>query len=240
MKNNFLKQLIVYTSILAGMALVLTACLPDPPEATLLGYVNIYNAYPDANGSLDVYLNGTQINKNQNQTSGTPFEYSKNSSYLNFNTGVNNLKFNQYNTQTKLLERDLSIETDGVYSLFLIKGDSGLAARFVRDKSDQATTTTSRIRFAQLSPDAPALDLVFKDSASLFVNSSYKSISEFFSFKSGTYSFQLKTSADGTALNTDEIKFTLEAGKYYTIIAQGYTSSVTGNNNKITLKLIPN
>src|SRR5436190_650384 len=118
MKNSFLRLMNFRNWTIFISLIVLTACVDktEVPEQQPVGYVNLYNAAADGT-SLDIYLNDTKVN-------GTPFDYSKLSGYLNFPVGSNTIKFNSYNTTTKVLEKTFSVAEFKAYSLFVINEEN--------------------------------------------------------------------------------------------------------------------
>ena len=241
MKTSFLRLMNFQNwTITIALMVVLTACLDktEAPEQTPIGFVNLYNAAPYGT-SLDVYLNDTKVNPN------APFDYSKNSGYLNFPVGSTTLKFNKYNTTTELLESTFEVVENKAKSLFVINEGEQVNTLILEDVSELATASHARIRFVHLSPN-PALKVDLHAKATdladsiLFEDRSYKSNSSFLPLKSRTYTFILFDKANGSKL--DSLTQEIGAGRYYTIIAKGYDPTIipNGNNNKITLQLLNN
>ncbi len=239
MKNIFLKakkkqRWIMGITGFVVASLVLVACIGDPVEPTPVGYVALYNAAAYEPSSVDIYMNGGKINS-------TKFDYSKFSGYLNFTQGTSALQFTTQGTTTKLAERTFSVEGGKAYSVYVINQGTQFDTWLLKDSSALVSTDSSRVRFINLSPDSPELDLVVSGTTSprLFGNHAYKTASQFKSIKANTYSFDI-VKADGTVLATVSGNI-LATGKYYSIIAQGFTSTrPEGNNNSLGLKLLNN
>lgn len=84
------------------------------------------------------------------------------------------------------------------------------------------------MRFAHLSPDAPAVDIYVKGTTTkLFSNASFKSVSNFLPVDAKTYELEVKlTGTNTTVLAIPAIKF--EAGKIYTAYAKGLATAAPG------------
>jgi hypothetical protein len=150
MKNAYLRMMNFKNwPIIIALAVVLIACIDktEAPEPTPVGFVNLYNAAADGT-SLDIYLNDIQSKVNS-----APFDYSKYSGYLSFPTGNSTLKFNKYNTDTKVLEDTIRVNEDKAHSFFVINEGAKLSTLFIEDVSEFATATTARLRFIHLSPN---------------------------------------------------------------------------------------
>jgi hypothetical protein len=232
--NKFPELMKFQNWTIIAIVFTLSGCIKDVAEPTPIGYMTIYDASPDA-PSLDIYLNDGKINTGA-------FTFSNNSGYLNISEGVNNLKFNSYNTSTKLLEVSINVVADSLYSLFIVNGGNQIEAWKIRDLSPVASAGKARVRFINLSPDSPTLKITnTEDSSSVFTGQSYRTASEF-----------IEIPADGTAnslnivdIDSDKVLTTvdnlpLEPAKYYTLVAKGFLHPPTGNNNKLTLQILGN
>jgi len=89
------------------------------------------------------------------------------------------------------------------------------------DTPDSYSTEKAFVRFVNLSPDAPSLDLSLNnETQNLITNKSYKEVSSFIEITPGTYSFDTKNDADGAVMSTLS-STVLTAGQYYTVMAIG-------------------
>ena len=82
---------------------------------------------------------------------------------------------------------------------------------------------TARVRFANLSPDAPALDLTRQDGTVLFANVPFDAVSNYLAVAGGVYNLQLRTAGTATvraSLNAAELR----EGYVYTLYAVGRAS----------------
>jgi Domain of unknown function (DUF4397) len=236
MKHTFFKLMKVKSWVIASTVIILAACIEKGPEPEPASYVRLYNASPDSPG-LDVILNDTKL-------TNASFDYAEYSGYLNFPVGANNVKFNQFGTTTKLLERNLTTQVDRSYTLFVINTAPQLDVWMLRDSSALATQEKARLRFVNLSIDAGDVDVIVNETnptnnAILFADRSYKTATQFIEVEPKTYSISVRRKSDGQELAT-ATNLTIDAGRYYTLTARGFASMPVGNNNKTTLHLIIN
>jgi hypothetical protein len=79
--------------------------------------------------------------------------------------------------------------------------------------------TTSQLRVAHLSPDAPAVD-IWVDGNRVLQNVAFKGVSNYLSLPAGSYRIQVSPAGAATPIVIDAT-VTLEAGKAYTAAATG-------------------
>lgn len=191
--------------------LLLASCSKDETETTVYAYLSIANVSPTL-GTYDAYIDGTKSN-----TSGA-LAFGGVSSYGTLTAGSHTLKFTTGSGTDILTSKTVSLEENGAYSAFLIDKASDMGILLVKDEMTVASTEKAFIRFINLSPDAPALDLSVRGGATLITSKAYKSASDFQAIDPKTYSFELKANGLVEAALADQ---TLTAGKYYTIISRG-------------------
>lgn len=235
-KNNVMKSLTQKGSTLmaiAALLLFLTGCFDDDAkevQPTPMGYVSIYHAAPDA-PELDITVDNKPINRR-------PFSYSDYSGYLNFFTGSRNLKFSAFNASNTLIDTTFIVEEGKVYSVFVINRLSSLETLVVTDSAATPATGKAMIRFVNLSPDGPAVDIaVTGESSNLFDNTSFKQATDFKEVDAKTYSFQVKgTGTSDIILSANDIP--VRAGGYYTVITRGFAHPPAGNTNVFSVEVL--
>jgi hypothetical protein len=219
---------------IAMLTFFLSGCLDD--DATQVapvprGYVSIYQASPDA-PLLDVLVD--------NRPLGSSLAYTDHSSYLNFYTGNRNLKFNAANAASALVDTTFSVADGKAYSVFVINTLSkGLETLIIADSSAAPETGKAMVRFVNLSPDAPAFDVVANSDHSnlLFQNTAFKGATEFQSIDAGSYTFDVKQA--GTQTNAVSAnKINIMPGGFYTIITRGFINPPTGNSNVLSIEIL--
>jgi hypothetical protein len=223
---------------LMGIALLtifLAGCLDDDSTQTTpvpVGYVSIYNASPDA-PPLDVQVDGRPLNT-------IPFGYSDHSRYLNFYTGDRNLKFSSSNAASALVDTTFNVADGKAYSVFIINTlSSGLESLIITDSSTSLESEKAMVRFVNLSPDAPAFDVVTSADSSdlLFENTAFKGATAFQQLDAGRYTFDLKQAGtETTSVSANHIS--ILPGRYYTIIARGFVTPPVGNSNVLSIEIL--
>ena len=95
-----------------------------------------------------------------------------------------------------------------------------MTAGILRDDNSLPAVGTARVRFANLSPDAPALDVTRQDGTVLLSNVSFDAVSAYLAVAGGAYNLQLRTAGTATvraSLNRAELR----EGQVYTLYAVG-------------------
>jgi hypothetical protein len=128
----------------------------------------------------------------------------------------------------------------GSYSLFATGETDGNTAVGILAKDDLGAPASgkAKIRFVHAGSDAPAVNFLVNDNA-LFTGAGYKSASEYKEIDAGTYTLKLNNAASGeTAISRDGI--VVEAGKIYTVVAQGLTSPTPVLEQPFSLNVLTN
>jgi hypothetical protein len=221
---------IILLMVLIGV-LTLQSCKKETSRATAGGtYLSVVNASPSL-ATYNVYLNDSQAN-----TAALPFGGVI--SYLQLTAGDYSTKITAASSIESLLTKKVSLAENTVYSLFLISNSNALDGLLVTDGINGATDKAF-IRFINLSPDAPALDMTVKGATTSIVsNQSFKSASAFTAIDPNTYTFDLKLNTDGT-VKTSLPSVVLNAGVYYTVISRGLLTPSSGQQN-FSAQLITN
>lgn len=222
-------------AICAAMALVATACDDDDDaniEPVETAYVSLYQASPDA-PDLDIVVDNRRINT-------YPFNYTDHTGYLRFYTGERNLKFGPYGASNVVTDTTVTFEEGNAYSVFVVDEYTNLGILMFEDNEEPPAEGNTLVRFINLSPDAPSVDLmVAGETEAMFADQSFKEISGFMEVTADQYDFEVTGSEDGEVLlNVPDIN--LQAGWYYTVIVRGYTSPPAGNNNILSAEVIVN
>ena len=176
-------------------------------------YIRIVNASPGV-GTYNVYANDKIMNAAAIPFGGTI-------AYKTFEPNTHTFKFTSASSTTSLFTKEFSLKANEVSSLYLIGKPGQLEGLFVFDANqDVSLSQKSFIRFINLSPDAPALDLNVVGASAVTTNRPYKAYSTFAEVEAKKYSFEIKDSATGAVKATlTDVDFA--AGRYYTIVARG-------------------
>lgn len=219
--------------VIAMLSVILTACNDDedPIAEIPVAYVSIYHAAPSGQ-ALDVIVDDEQINAG-------PVEYTDRSGYLRFRTGTRNLKFTPYNGDNILAEADVEFSQDVAYSVFVYELENeDLDILVANDDTSPPATGKTKIRFINLSPDAPALSLVAEQlDDPIFEDEVFEEATDFKELEAKVYSISIE--GDGTTLMSIDDVLLVE-GRAYTILVRGYYNPPSGNDNDLVSEIITN
>ncbi|GAB3428645.1 DUF4397 domain-containing protein [Niabella aquatica] len=169
------------------------------------------------------------VSFDNNRLGVTTFNFTDRIDYLRATPGNRNFKvFSAWAaSSTPLFTKDLAFEAGKHYSVFIVDTASKMDVVLLRDSSRAAGTDSVRLRFANMSPDAPALDLYVKDNPTpIATNITYKTAGNFFSYKSGVnVVFQIRATGQSTLLATSD-PVNLVNSRIYTVWNGGY---INGN-----------
>ena len=209
-----------------------SACLDDDKKAVEpvpFGYVSIYHAAPDA-PPLDITVDNRRINSQ-------PFRYSDFSGYLTFYTGDREIKITSTGAVNTLVDTTVSVVEGKSYSLFVIDRLSALETLWVRDSAAAPAPGKAMVRFVNLSPDAPALNLTTDQSTVLFGDAGFKAVTNFTEVEAKTFSLAVTGSTSGeNLLSAEEIQ--LLPGRFYTVVVRGFRNPPAGNTNVLSLEIL--
>jgi len=201
---------------LFAITLTLSACKKDfndtPIEATGIGFVH---ASPGT-GALDFILDGQKINN---------FTYTKDLGYYAAYPGTRLIGVAKKDSLKYLTTATSALKAGAFYSVFVVDTLKSTKLLVVEDDLKAPETDKANIRFINLSPGAPALDLTVQGTdAPLFTAKAFKEFTTFTSIApSNTYTFQVKNTGSTTVRATlPAVK--IEKGKIYTIWAKGLSS----------------
>ncbi len=217
MKN--LKRSVAALGAVCLLSLLLSSCLksksyPNPPVAL----VSFFQASPDE-PLLDLYFNNNKVNWN-------PISYGTGLDYFNAYAGQRTVNFYVDNTMSQLYSDTLTLKANNVYSLFLVNAPASPSIVVLNDTISRPAANTASIRFVNLSPDAPAVDLALNDTVQVS-NKIYKGASSFIPVTGNkTYTFQVRQKGTTTVLASLSNVF-LTPGYVYTIMLTGLSAGTT-------------
>jgi hypothetical protein len=215
-------------------AILFQGCLSDDskPDEAPTAFVSMYHASPDT-PDLDIHVDNRKVNQYD-------FAYSNFTGYRFLYTGVRNIRFTPPNGTTFLLDTNVTLLKDKIYSLFLVNTKNNLEAIFVGDSLKVPAENKVRVRFAHLSPDAPALDATISGSTTpLQTNLIFKNITEFIEIPAGKQTIVFKQ-AGGEAGILTLPDATLNVGENYTIVIRGFQTPPSGNINTLSGQVLLN
>lgn len=219
---DFFKKSFTRIAVIACVALVFGSCKKSDlsnnyPDGSYPAEVEIIHAAAGA-AALDVAFDNNRLGVNT-------FNFTDRIDYLGAIPGKRLFKvFNAgAASNSPIVTRELTFETRKHYSVFIVDTASKMEIISLRDSSRAAGSDSVRIRFANMSPDAPALDLYIKGNTTpVATNITYKNAGNFFSVKSAiNIVFELKATGQSVLLGTSD-PVNLVNSKIYTIWSGGY------------------
>jgi Domain of unknown function (DUF4397) len=213
------------------LALSLSGCMDDDDnthvEPVPTAFVSLFHAAPDA-PALDVMVGNLKI---------TSFNYTQYTNYLPFYVGERALTFNPINADNALIQSNVSLEENKTYSVFVINKLASIETFVVEDKVAVPASGKTMVRFINLSPDAPAVDINIKDdNSALFQNQAFKQATDFKEIDADTYNFEVKATGSNNVLATVP-NVTLREGGIYTIVSRGFNNPPSGNTNIFSIQV---
>lgn len=206
----------LYALFAIVIATLISACGKSDEVQINVGSFSVYNASPTFS-TYDIYLNGSKLN-----TAALPFGGGV--KYTQLAQGTYEAKFTTAGeTAAVYTKTGMSIGNNAFTTLYLTGTTGNFDGLLVSDNFGTPNTEKAYVRFINLSPDAPALDLNIKDGAAVTTNKAYKAASEFIAVDPGAKIFELKETVSSTVKSTLESTNLVKAN-FYTVIARGKLS----------------
>lgn len=227
-------KLILAFSTLSLMLSTFSACKKTDDTSTPISYLSVVNASPTV-GTYNIYFNDGLVN-----TSGA-ISFGGGVNYKQLTPGTYTVKFTTASSIDNVFSKSVTLSENAAYSFFLINKLPTLDGLLVQDDVSGVSTDKGFIRFINLSPDAPALDLFVTDaSTSTISDKAYKSASGFVTVDPKTYSFTVKNKITGATVGKLD-GAVVAAGVHYTIIAKGLINADTeGTDRGFGVQIITN
>ena len=217
------QQILKRRAGIIGMICLLSAlfssCLKDNNRyvVQLAALVTVINASPDSQ-PLDFFMN-------QNRVNNFPITYGNGVDYFRAYPGNRTANFYVAGSQQKVISDSLTLQVNKYYSIFLANHISKPDVVFLTDSISAPAAGMASIRFINLSPDAPAVDLGIQGGAVLASNKAYKGVSLFVPVQGGnTYTLEIRQAGTSTVLASISNK-TLHSGAVYTVWLQGFAAA---------------
>jgi hypothetical protein len=198
MKNILFKDILKAVCWFAAVAFPLPSCtksdiaLNTTPLPTAISFIQASPNEPPVN----LYLNGVKF-------ASSTFNYGQSAGYLAINSGVYSVAFTSDIDGKVLLTDSINFKAETNYSLFLANKPGQPEVVLLTDTLNQPAAGNASIRFINLSPDAPAVDLVEKGGPVLVSNRAYKGFSSFSPLAGNQfYTFEVHRAGTSTVLAT--------------------------------------
>jgi hypothetical protein len=204
-------------SLIAAIAIttLLGSCMKDEdvqPQQPVAG-LSIVQASPTTE-TLDFYVDNTRA--------AFDLAYTKKIDYLNLFPGNRKLSITKKGIQTSLLSEQLTLKDYIGYSLFIVDKLETVKFLLLEDDLSKPSAGKAKVRFVNLSPDAPALNLAIGGKETdLVTNKLFKEYSTFTEIDAAPkVTFNVKNKETGV-LETSIADIKIEAGAIYTIWVKG-------------------
>jgi hypothetical protein len=201
-------------ALLSITALTFQSCSKDPVATPEIAYLNITNTSPTV-GTFNIYLDNNLVNQNG------AVSFNGSTGYFQTSPGNHSVKFTTASSTESKITKNIPLEANTINSLFLIDKGENMDFFKIKDNLGSITSAKAFVRFINLSPNAPALNLAVKESDVIISDKAYKTSSEFIEIEPKAYVFEIKDKATGTTAKAELESVELKAGKSYTIIATG-------------------
>ncbi|MFC4212223.1 DUF4397 domain-containing protein [Pedobacter lithocola] len=225
-----LRKSYIYSLVILLIAVLISSCVKTDATDTTISYLRVVNSSPGL-ATYNVYLNGSAIN-----SASLPFAGSL--AYTSKTAGTYSLKFTSGSNTESLLTKDVTLNQNTRYSYYLINKPGQLDGLLIGDDLSMPSTDKAYIRFINLSPDAPSLDL-FKTSTttSYATNKAFKTAGGFVAIDAGTYSLDAKDTATGS-VKTTITDAVFVAGYHYDVICGGLINPANDSEKSIGLHVL--
>ncbi|WP_113638567.1 DUF4397 domain-containing protein [Nubsella zeaxanthinifaciens] len=209
----------LYISFAVAAIALVSACGKSDTEIPNIGSLSVYNTSPTLS-SYDVYINGSRFN-------AAALPYAGGVKYTQLTEGTYEAKFTVSGETTSIYTKsNIAVGNNSFYTLYLTGTSGNFDGLLITDDFSNTSTEKAYVRFINLSPDAPALDLGIKDATtSLATNKAYKTYSGFVAVDPGAKVLEIKLNNGGTVKAS--IDKTLVKNTFYTVIAGGKVTPST-------------
>ncbi len=232
-----MKQMKLVALVGGALTILMAGCKlddNDSPELPPVAYVSLYNASPNSPG-LSIMVDRKVINNNS-------FDYSDHTGYLRFITGERMLEFGPYGANNVIADTTVKFEDGKAYSVFVVDNYDHADVLVLNDDTSEPATGKAKVRFLNLSPDAPEvnLDIAGTDStgdSTLFASQSFKESSEFIELDAKLYDFKVKLASDENVLLSVP-NATFQDGWTYTILVRGFRTPPGGSSSVLSAEVI--
>jgi hypothetical protein len=232
MKNLKQKHIGLLAVILAVFSL--SSCLKNDNNNVTPNYawLSVINASPNLE-KFDFVIDNQLVNNDS-------FAFTERLPYFNIFTGSRRIGIYKDETTDSLKTGTLIAKPGEIYSLYVVGLAPNQEFLTITDSLETPTTGKARVRFLNLSVNAPALKLNYGVDSTLINSVAYKGHSDFVEIPGGKkYNFSVAT-ATGTGNTATESNVLIESGKIYSVWAKGVYDNTTVDSLKLGVKIQAN
>lgn len=231
---NSLKQKNIGIIALLLAVFSLTSCLKDNDNNVTPNYswLSVINASPNLE-KFDFVIDNNLINDDA-------FSFTERLRYFSIFAGTRRIGIYKDQTNDSLRTGTLIAKPGEIYSLYVVGQAPNHEFLTITDSLKEPTTGKARVRFLNLSVNAPALKLNYGVDSTLFNNVTYKNHTDFVEIPGGKkYNFSVATEVGSGNTGTED-GVLIESGKIYTVWAKGIYDNTTVDSLKLGLKIQSN
>jgi len=218
MKNANLKTIFKTFIAVIAVSVVFAACSKDRYEPQQVAGLSIINAFA-APDSLDFYIDQTRANKGA-------LKFNSKIDYLNLFPGNRALSIAKRGSNRALASERFNLASGVGYSIFVLDTLNTNTKKYLLTEDDLSAPEAdkAKVRFINLSKDAPALSLrIDGKEANLFTDKAFYEFTPFTSVDPGaSVTFNVRA---GDVVKTTVPNVKIEKGKIYTIYAKGISTA---------------
>lgn len=219
MKNVNLKSIFRTFIAVAGISAVFAACSKDKYEPQQVAGLAIISAFPDTL-SMDFYINQTRV------TNVRPLKFNRVIPYQPLFPGSWSLSIAKRNSNRALASERYNLASGIGYSIFVLDTLKTSTKKYLLTEDDLSAPAAdkAKVRFINLSKDAPALSLrINGKDTDLFTGKAFYEYTSFSAIDPGeSITFNINA---GNELKTTLPNIKIEKGKIYTIYAKGISTA---------------
>ncbi|RZK82083.1 MAG: DUF4397 domain-containing protein [Pedobacter sp.] len=212
---SYLKHISKSFITVLAFTITLSSCMKDNDiQPQPIAGLNVIHASPTTE-LLDFYVDNQKANSSD-------FAYGNQVGYVRLFPGNRQISIAKKGSNTPLLSERFDLEGDFGYSLFVANKLETVQFLLLKDDLKLPETGKARVRFVNMSPDAPALSLfIAGKETEIAGNKKFKEYSTFVSVDAAEQAtLNIKNTETG-ATETSFADVKIEAGKVYTIWIKG-------------------
>lgn len=192
--------------------------IPIIPGVTPVSFVRFLNANPSV-GPVDIYVNGRLVASSLNYRSFT--EYMKTLPGF-YRVAV----FRAGTRRNPLVTTRMNISARRIYTMALTGTQAQSTLEMITDERRNLNPNRSYVRFVQLSPNAPLMD-VYVDDRLIITDLAYEEVSRYLALNPGRHNIKLKESSTNKVILEDP-NMTVKGGRSYTVYIVGNVNERPG------------
>lgn len=219
MKNANLKTIFKTFIAVVAVSVFFAACSKDRYEPQQVAGLSVISAFA-APDSLDFYIDQTRV------TNKKALKFNSKIDYLNLFPGNRALSITKRGSNRALASERFNLLSGVGYSIFVLDTLNTNTKKYllIEDDLSAPAADKAKVRFINLSKDAPALSLrIDGKDANLFTDKAFYEYTTFASVDPGaSVTFNIKA---GDLVKTTLPNVKIEQGKIYTIYAKGISTA---------------